>query len=168
MDWKKVKLMLIVLFLFINIFLIYMLYNKNIKIYVDTMDAIETIFNSNNVTLIPNINNIKKNQRMPKLLITSNDEITENLLITIEESQKYQHIGRKKKVVDITVVLSNFIRDVGPHDLIIKNISLAYFFNSNQINEDIVSGEAEPCWVIETNNAIYIYNAYNGELLINN
>ena len=168
MDWKKVKLMLIVLFLFINVFLLYMLYNKNIKSYVDTIDAIKTVFNTNNVTLIPNINNIGKNKRMSKLLITSNDEITENLLITIEKSEKYQHIGRKKSVVDITVILSNFIRDTAPSNLIIKNISLAYFFNSNQVGEERVSGEAEPCWIIETNDAEYIYNAYSGELVVKN
>lgn len=168
MDWKKVKLMLIVLFLFINIFLLHMLYNKNIKSYVDTIDAIKTVFNANNVTVIPNISNIEKNKRMSKILITGNDEITEDLLITIEEAEKYKHIGRKKSVEDITVILSNFIRDTAPSDLIIKNISLAYFFNSNQIGEEIVSGEAEPCWIIETNDAEYIYNAYSGELIVKN
>ena len=168
MEWKRVKLMLIVLFLIINIFLIYMLYNKNIKSYVDTMNAIETVFNANNVTLMSNTSNISKNKKMSKLLISSNNELKDNLLITIEEAENYEHIGRKKRIVDITVVLANFIRDVMPKDLIIKNISLGYFFNSNQVNETVVSGEAEPCWIIETNTQKYIYNAYTGEIIIYN
>jgi len=168
MDWKKVKLMLIVLFILINIFLLQMLYNKNIKGYVDTINAIETVFNSNNVTLIPNVDNIDKNIRMSKLFISDNNGINENLVITLEESENYTHIGKKKRVIDIAELLANFIRDIAPKDLIIKNISLGYFFNSNQVNDDVVSGEAEPCWIIGTSNGKYIYSAYNGDLLLYN
>jgi len=165
MEWKKVKLMLIVLFLCINVFLIYMLYNKNIKSYVDTLTAIEDVFSSNNVMLIPDLNTLEQRNKMDKLHIANVTELKGDLLITMEEAINYEHIGRKKEIVKVTVVLANFIRDFAPHDLVIKNISLGYFFNSNQLNESIVSGEAEPCWFIETNNKIHVYSAYSGELL---
>ena len=165
MDWKKVKLMLIVLFLFINVFLLYMLYNRNIKSYVETVSAIETVFSAQNVALKVNIRDIQKNNRMSKLFITNSEKLNDNLLISLEEAETYEHIGRKKSIVDITVLLANFIRDVAPIDITIKNILLGYYFNKNQVAEDVMSGEAEPCWIIETDTNTYVYNAYNGKLI---
>lgn len=165
MDWKKVKLMLIVLFLFINVFLLYMLYTKNIKSYVETISAIETVCELQNITLDVDISTIGRNKRMSKLFITNNEELSDNLLITLEEAETYEYIGRKKEIIDVTVLLANFIREVTPKDITINNISLGYYFNKNQIAEAVMSGEAEPCWIIETEITTYVYNAYNGKLI---
>jgi len=165
MDWKKVKIMLIILFFIINVFLVYMLYNKNFKSYVNTIESIKIVFEANNVTLIPNINKMNINKKMQKLYIVDNDGLSEDLLVTQQESESYTHIGKKRLIVDIAELLSNFIRDNAPKDLVIKDIYLGYFYNSSKINDNITSGEAEPCWIIETNNNKYIYNAYTGEFL---
>lgn len=165
MEWKKIKLMLIVLFIFVNMFLLYMLYNKNVKGHVDTIKAIEAVFSDNNVMVIPDMNQLIYKPGMKKLLITGVDGMNDNFLITLEESENYQKIGVKKEIVNISVVLSNFIRDFTPNNLVIKNIYLGYFFDSNKISENIVSGEAEPCWILETNKGKHIYNAYSGKII---
>jgi len=166
MEWKKIKIMLIVLFLFINVFLCYMLYNKNIKSYVETLETIQVVLETNNVTVIPNLNAFEKNEKMSKLFIRSQNEIKDNLLITLEEANKYEKIGKRKEIINLTTLLANFIRDIAPKSMIVKEITLGYFFNSNQVNEEVVAGEAEPCWIVDTSKGKYIYNAYTGELIL--
>ncbi len=165
MDLKRVKIMLIILFLIINIFLIYMLYKENIKSYADTITAIKNVFAVNNVELVPNINIIDKTIKMQKLNITDNTGITEDLFISEVEVEGYELIGKKRKIVSVATLLANFIRDNAPHDITIKSLALGYFYDSSKVHENILSAEAEPCWVIETSVNTYYYNAYNGELI---
>ncbi|MBQ7667751.1 MAG: hypothetical protein IJS47_00275 [Clostridia bacterium] len=165
MDLKRVKLMLIFLFLIINIFLMYMLYKENIKSYADTITAIKNVLAVNNVEVIPNLNIIDRSIKMQKLNIVDNTGITEDLLITEVEVEGYELIGKKRKIVSVATLLANFIRDNAPHDITIKAISRGYFYDSTKVSENLLTAEAEPCWIIETNEKTYYYNAYGGELI---
>ena len=62
----------------------------------------------------------------------------------------------------IVIKLGFFIRDTKAQNLKINDIYMCYFYNSNQIGENVKYAEAEPSWVVEVGNEMYIYSAYTG------
>ena len=163
MEWKRVKSALILLFLIVDVFLAYQVYNKNISTNSDTLDALNSILISRNITLNFDIRNINKPIRMTKLLITSEEGISEDILIKLEELKKdAEYIGKKREIIDLATLMATFIRDTKVENIEVSDIYLCYFYNSDKIGENVRYAEAEPSWVIETGNQKYVYNAYNG------
>ena len=163
MEWKRVKSALILLFLIVDIFLAYQVYTKNISTNSDTLDALNSILVSRNITFAFPVKDISKPIGMTKLLITSEEGISEDILIKLEDLKKdADYIGKKREIIDLSTLMATFIRDTKAQNLEISDIYLCYFYNSAKIGENVKYAEAEPCWVIEVNNEKYVYGAYNG------
>ena len=83
MELKRVKSALILLFLIVDIFLAYQVYTKNISTNSDTLDALNSILVSRNITFAFPVKDISKPIGMTKLLITSEEGISEDILIKL-------------------------------------------------------------------------------------
>lgn len=163
MEWKRVKSALIILFLIVDVFLAYKVYQKNNVTNSDTLDALNSILGSRNIEVAVNIREIELESKMPKLLITSEEGINSDVMIKLNEIEKNaEYIGNKRKIIDLPTQMVTFIRDNKAQDLTIRDIYLCYFYNSNQIGENVKYAEAEPAWVIEVGNEKYVYSAYTG------
>ena len=71
MEWKRVKSALIILFLIVDVFLAYKVYQKNIVTNSDTLDALNSILTSRSIDIEVNVKDIEIQSKMSKLLITS-------------------------------------------------------------------------------------------------
>lgn len=162
MEWKRVKTMLIVIFLFVDIFLIYQIYIKNRATSADTLDALNSILISRNIEITKDVNDIEVHSKMPKLLIRSDKGIDKDIMLRLDQIAKdAEYTGSSKKIADLSTLVATFIRDNKAKDIIISDIYLCYFYNSNQIGENVTYAEAEPTWVIELSNGEkFLYNAY--------
>ena len=58
--------------------------------------------------------------------------------------------------------ISLFLRDTDLRDANITRIELGYYPEINQIDENVLSGEAIPVWRIIVEEDAYLYNAYVG------
>ena len=164
MEWKRVKSMLIILFLVVDIFLIYQIYMKNKTTSTDTLDALSSVLATRNIEIKVDMNDIIYHSKMQKLLITSDEGINEDVRIKLDEvSKDAEYIGNKRRIVDLTILLATFIRDNKAENLVISDIYLCYYYNSTQVGENVKYAEAEPSWIIELENGEkYIYSAYTG------
>ncbi|MDI6600221.1 MAG: two-component system regulatory protein YycI [Thermoanaerobacteraceae bacterium] len=71
------------------------------------------------------------------------------------------YLPQKKKVVPVYKALFNFMSSVsGDGWAAIKDIKLGYYFRW----DEAASGEAVPAWRITTEDDVYYFNAYTGEL----
>ena len=164
MEWKRVKSALILLFLIVDVFLAYQVYTKNMVTNSDTLEALNSILVSRNINMYKDINDIKVESKMPKLLIANNEEIVSDVMVKLNEVEKdAEYIGSKRKIIDLATLMAIFIRDTKAQNITVKDIYLCYFYNSTQVEEKVKYAEAEPSWVIETGNGEkYIYSAYTG------
>jgi hypothetical protein len=129
----------------------------------DTIEALNSILISRNINMNKDINDIKVETKMPKLLIANNEEITSDVMVKLSEVEKdAEYIGSKRKIIDLSTLMATFIRDTKAQNITVKDIYLCYFYNSTQVEEKVKYAEAEPAWVIETGNEKYIYSAYTG------
>lgn len=170
MEWKRVKTMLIILFTILNLFLIYNWYNKNIKetFSQETVNSLNSIMMSRNIKLLPDIKKISITKKMKRMLIESEEGFVEDFVKIVAPSGEIEgtFIGRSKKIVSPVTLLTNFIRDTKYQDITINSINIGYFYDSNQIEEGVLSGEASPVWIIDISDGErYIYSAYTGTLL---
>lgn len=163
MEWKRVKSALILLFLIVDIFLAYQVYSKNITTNSDTIDALNSILVSRNITFNADMKNVGKQPNMAKLLIAGDEVISEDVLVKVEElSKDTEYIGKKREIIDLSTLMATYIRDTKAENIEIKDIYLCYFYNSDQIGENVKYAEAEPSWVIEVEGKSYVYSAYTG------
>lgn len=163
MEWKRVKSALIILFLIVDVFLAYKVYQKNTVTNSDTLDALNSILTSRNVEIGVNIKDIEIQHKMAKLLITSDTGINSDIMIKLDDiTKEAEYIGNKRKTVDLSTLMATFIRDTKAENIKINDIYLCYFYNSTQVGENVKYAEAEPSWVIETNGNKYVYSAYTG------
>ena len=163
MEWKRVKSALILLFLIVDVFLAYQVYTKNVETNSDTLDALNSVLMSRNIEMKVELNAIKYASKMEKLLITSEEGISKDILVKLSEVEKdAEYIGNERKIVDLATLMATFIRDTKAENIKIDDIYLCYFYNSTQVGENVKYAEAEPSWVIETGSEKYIYSAYTG------
>ena len=163
MEWKRVKSALILLFLIVDVFLAYQVYTKNRSTNADTLDALNSILISRNIQIAMDIDDIKLETKMPKLLITSEEGINNDVMVKLEQIEKNaEYIGNKRKVVDLVTLMATFIRDTKAENIKIDDIYLCYFYNSTQVGENVKYAEAEPAWIIEVASEKYVYSAYTG------
>ena len=163
MEWKRVKSALIILFLIVDVFLAYKVYQKNTVTNSDTLDALNSILTSRNVEIGVNIKDIEIQSKMAKLLITSDTGINSDIMIKLDDiTKEAEYIGNKRKIVDLSTLMATFIRDTKAENIKINDIYLCYFYNSTQVGENVKYAEAEPSWVIEVGNKKYVYSAYTG------
>ena len=100
---------------------------------------------------------------MPKLLITSDEGISSDIMIKLSDIKKdAEYIGNKRRIVDLATLMATFVRDTKAKDINISDIYLCYFYDSTQVGENVKYAEAEPAWVIEVGNESYVYSAYTG------
>lgn len=164
MEWKRVKSALILLFLIVDVFLAYQVYTKNMVTNSDTIEALNSILISRNIEMNKDISDIKLETKMPKLLIANNEEITNDVMVKLNEVTKdAEYIGNKRKIIDLATLMATYIRDTKAQNVTVKDIYLCYFYNSTQVGEKVKYAEAEPSWVIELETGEkYVYSAYNG------
>ena len=163
MEWKRVKSALILLFLIVDVFLAYKIYQKNAITSPDTLDALNSVLTSRNISIGIDVDDIKIESKMPKMLITSEEGISTDIMVKLNEIGKdAEYIGNKRKIIDLVTLVATFIRDTKAQNVSIDKIYLCYFYNSAQVGENVKYAEAEPAWVIEMGNEKYIYSAYTG------
>jgi len=163
MEWKRVKSALIILFLMLDVFLAYKVYQKNTVTNSDTLDALNSILVARNVEVMVNVKDIEMQSKMSKLLITSETGINSDIMVKLDDiTKEAEYIGNKRKTVDLTTLMATFIRDTKAENIKINDIYMCYFYNSTQVGENVKYVEAEPSWVIEADNEKYVYSAYTG------
>jgi len=163
MEWKRVKSALIILFLIVDVFLAYKVYQKNIVTNSDTLDALNSILTSRSIEIEVNVKDIQIQSKMSKLLITSDEGINSDIMIKLEDiTKEAEYIGNKRKIVDLSTLMATFIRDTKAENIKIDDIYLCYFYNSTQVGENVKYAEAEPAWIIEVASEKYVYSAYTG------
>lgn len=163
MEWKRVKSMLIVLFLVVDIFLIYQLYRENNTVSADAINAIISMLETRNIEIKVDEKDIIYHSKLPKVLITSEEGISEDIKIKLKDvSKEVEYIGNKREIIDLVTLLATFIRDNKAENLVIDDIYLCYYYNSTQVGENVKYAEAEPSWIIEVGENEYIYSAYTG------
>lgn len=168
MEWKRIKSALIILFIFINLFLVYKLCQKENLLFFNSeqYEYLGEILNNRNIILAQDIKNIETKRKMQRIYIESDKAIREDYIISINQAKELKTIGKSKKVLNTVEILTEFIKDTKLIDNTIKNIELGYFYDSSQISEEVLIAEAEPVWIIDVENSNrYIYNAYTGEIL---
>lgn len=163
MEWKRIKSMLIVLFLIVDIFLIYQLYKENNVVSADAINAIISMLEARNIEIKIDEEDIIYHSKLPKVLITSEEGISEDIKIRLKDvSKEVEYIGNKREIIDLVTLLATFIRDNKAENLVIDDIYLCYYYNSMQVGENVKYAEAEPSWIIEVGDTEYIYSAYTG------
>ena len=168
MEWKRIKSALIVLFIFINLFLLYKLCEKDNLLFFNSEQYtyIQEILDNRNIKLTQDIKSIETKYKMKRVYIESDKAIEEDYIISLSEANELKTIGKSKKVLNIVDIVAKFIKDTKLTDNTIKNIELGYFYNSSQISEEVLIAEVEPVWIIDIENSNrYIYSAYTGEIL---
>ena len=168
MEWKRIKSALIILFIFLNLFLIYKLCEKDNLLFFNSEQYtyIEKILGNRNIKLSQDIKSIETKRKMKRVYIESDKAIEEDYIISLSAANELRTIGKSKKVLNTVDILAKFIKDTKLIDSTIKNIELGYFYDSSQISGEVLIAEAEPVWIIDVEDSNrYIYNAYTGEIL---
>ena len=167
MEWKWVKSLLIILFLILNCFLGYKVYQKNAVSVVnsETILSLQSIMESKNITYKFKFSDIEVKKYMRKINISSDENIKEEFIpLSVIASPDVEYTGRNKEIISLSSVIVNFIRDTELIDVCISDISLGYYPEISQIDKNIISGEATPAWLITLESGEkYIYNAYLGD-----
>ena len=167
MEWRWVKSFLIIVFIILNSFLGYQVYQRNQLGVVnsESIISIKNILNSRNINCTFDFNDIAVKGYMKKISISNNKNI-EPEFININELlvEEDIYIGRNRKILSLPIVITNFLRDTKLTDVVIKDIILGYYPEMSQIDKTVLSGEAIPAWrIVLEDEREYIYNAYLGE-----
>lgn len=168
MEWKWVKSLLIVLFIILNCFLGYQVYQRNsiAVINPEAIEALEDILGSKNITCDFKLNNIEVKKYMKKINIINEKNIEEKFIPISSIGKEMEYTGRNREIISLPAIMINFIRDTKISDVTIKSIVLGYYPEINQIDKNVLSGEATPAWLISLGSGDeYIYNAYLGDLI---
>ena len=187
MEWKKVKSILILIFIGINIFLGYMVYEKNnLSQEIRSLSTIQGILNNRGVVLNTTIGNYPMKLRR---IAVSNDEkiklddlmiiypsnstqgialktIKDNTLKSTENKLKVVgYTGNKKEIIVAEKIIMNLIRDTKIENNQINKFELVYKVINN-IDAEVVSAEMEPIWHIVLSDGMeYNFNAYSGAMI---
>lgn len=168
MEWKWVKSLLIILFLILNCFLGYQVYLRNSMsvINTDSLYALETVLNSKNIKCDLKLSNIEVKKYMKKININNEETIEEKFVPISEVAKDVEYSGRNREITGLPTIIVNFIRENNVSDVVIDNICLGYYPEINQIDTNVLYGEATPAWCISLSNGDeYIYNAYLGNMI---
>ena len=172
LEWKWVKNLLIILFLILDCFLGYQVYQRNMvsAINPDSLKALESILSTQNITYDLKFSEIETKKYMRKINISNEENIEEKFIpISDIEKQAVEYKGRNREIISLTSVLASFIRESKIKDAHIEEIALGYYPEISQIDKNILFGEATPAWIIELSNGqTYIYNAYRGDMIKQN
>lgn len=167
LEWRWVKSFLIIVFLGLNCFLGYKVYQRNHVFVVnsDTITSINSIFSTRNIKCDFDIDKVEIQNYMKKISITNSENLEASFIYreSLEGKQK-EYIGRNREILPLPIILTNFLRDTKFENITIKNVILGYYPELSQIDKTVLSGEAIPAWLILLeNDEEYIYNAYLGE-----
>lgn len=172
MEWKWVKNLLIILFLILDCFLVYQVYQRNTASVInpESVQALESILSAQNITYDLKFSEIETKKYMRKINISNEENIEEKFIpISSIEKQDVEYKGRNREIISLTSVIASFIRETKMIDAHIENIALGYYPEISQIDKNILFGEATPAWLIKLSNGQeYIYNAYRGDLIAQN
>ena len=172
LEWKWVKSLLIFLFLILDCFLGYQVYQRNTisVVNTETMASLNTILETNNIKCDFEWTSVEAKKYMRKIKISNDKNIEEKFLsINSLPEKEVNYTGRNRKIILPTTIIINFLRDSKLKDITIKSITLGYYPEINQIDKTVLSGEATPAWqVLLDDGREYIYNAYLGDLIVNN
>ncbi len=167
MEWKWVKNFLIVIFILLNCFLGYKVYQKNqaVTVNAESIESIRIILATRNIICDFDLTKVEVRGYMRKISISNNENIKPEFIFINEViDDKDVFIGRNRKILSFPIILTNFVRDIKPENITIREIGLGYFPEMSQIDKTVLSGEAIPAWRIILNDGTeYIYNAYLGE-----
>ena len=167
MEWKWVKSLLIFLFLILNCFLGYQVYQRNAvsTISEEAEKSLKVVLESRNITCNFEFNNVVTKKYMKKINISNEKNIEEKFIpISLIDNQKAQYTGRNRETIPLSSVLVNFVRETKLTDVKIDGVALGYYPEISQIDKNILSGEATPAWLIKTEkNGDFIYSAYLGD-----
>ena len=167
LEWKWVKSLLIILFLILNGFLGYQVYQRNTVSVIssEALDSLNMILSSKNITCKFELEDVETKKYMKKINITNEKNIEEKFIpISSISDQEIEYTGRNREIISVHSIIVSFIRETQVSDLSISNILLGYYPEISQIDKNILSGEATPAWLIELDNGKeYIYNAYLGD-----
>jgi len=107
MEWKRVKSALIILFLMLDVFLAYKVYQKNTVTNSDTLDALNSILVARNVEVMVNVKDIEMQSKMSKLLITSETGINRDIMVKLDDITKEAEyiITTPNKAIKITATI---------------------------------------------------------------
>lgn len=167
MEWKWVKTLLIILFLILNCFLGYKVYQRNMVSVVNSeaIQSIRSIMASKNITCGFELSDIEVKKYMKKINI-SNEKNIEEKFISISEiaGNNVEYTGRSKEIIGLPAIIAGFIRETQLSDIKIQKISLGYYPEISLIDNNVISGEATPAWsIILDTGEEFIYNAYLGD-----
>lgn len=167
MEWKWVKSFLIFIFVLLNCFLGYQVYQRNRATIVnsESIESVKQIMELRNIKYDFDLTQVETKGYMRKISISNSENIKPEFISMSEvTNDKDLFIGRNRKILSFPVILTNFVRDIKPENITIKELGLGYFPEMSQIDKTVLSGEAIPAWriVLENGNE-YIYNAYLGE-----
>lgn len=167
MEWKWMKNFLIVVFIILNCFLVYKVYERNQfnVINEESITSINTILGKRNITCSFDFSKVETKGYMKKIRIANKYNI-EPSFIEIGElnEEKELYIGRNRKILSLPIIITNFLRDTKIENANLKDIILGYYPEMSQIDNTVLSGEAIPAWrIVLEDGSEYIYNAYLGE-----
>ena len=167
MEWKWIKSFLIFVFIVLNCFLGYKVYQRNQAVTVNTesIESIQSILKARNINCDFDLSKVEVRGYMRKISISNNENIEPKFIFLNEvASDKDIYIGRNRKILSFPIILTNFIRDMKFENITIKEIVLGYYPEMSQIDKTVLSGEAIPAWrIVLEDGTEYIYNAYLGE-----
>jgi len=170
MEWKWVKSLLILLFLILNCFLGYQVYQRNTisRINSEALESLKVILSSQNITCNLELADVEVKKYMRKINIRNEKNIEEKFIpISSIAGQEIEYTGRNREIISIPSIIVGFIRETKIKDIGINNITLGYYPEISQIDKNILSGKATPAWLITLDNGEeYIYNAYVGNRII--
>jgi len=167
MEWKWVKSLLIFLFLVLNCFLGYLVYQRNAVSTINTeaVDSLEIILESKNIKCNFDLANVEMKRYMRKINISSEKNIEEKFIpISSIDGTEVEYSGRNREIISLPLLIVDFIRDTKISGVNINEIILGYYPEINQIDKNVLIGEATPAWLISLDTGEeYIYNAYIGD-----
>lgn len=167
MEWKWVKNFLIIVFIILNCFLGYKVYQKYqlTTVNSESITSINNILQTRNITCSFDLEKIEAKGYMKKISISNNYNIEPQFIKINEiEDNSEIYIGRNRRLLMLPIIITNFLRDTKLQDVTINEIVLGYFPEMSQIDKTVLSGEAIPAWrIVLDNGEEYIYNAYLGE-----
>lgn len=167
MEWKWVKSFLIFVFIILNCFLGFEVYQRNraVTVNAESIESIRLVLESRNIKCDFDLTKIEAKGYMRKLSISNGENIEQKFIFLNEiVNDKDVYIGRNRSVLSFPIILTNFIRDMKLENVTIKEIVLGYYPEMSQIDKTVLSGEAIPAWrIVLEDGTEYIYNAYLGE-----
>lgn len=167
MEWKWIKSLLIIFFLILNLFLGYQVYQRN-NIYLvnsETLESVNSILSSRKISCSFSLSEVEVKKYMRRLNISNEENIKAEFIKNSDIDASYtDYTGRNREIIPLQSIVASFIRETKIENVVIENISLGYYPEINQIDKNILSGEAIPAWLIKLDSGEeYIYNAYVGD-----